>query len=361
MDTSDPDISFDDEGICCHCHNYDERVRNEVFHDEVGQEMLSQIVEVIREKGRDKEYDCLIGLSGGVDSSMVAFNVKKLGLRPLAVHLDNGWDAELAVSNIENIVKKLNIDLYTHVLDWEEFKDLHLSFLKASVINSEIPTDHAITAIMFKIAAEKGIRYIISGSNIVTEGILPRSWVYENRDWKHIKYIYKNFGGIKLTNYPRITLFGWIYYTLFKRIKFVRILNYMSYNRQDAIKFLENELGWRQYGLKHSESIYTRFYQAYILPKKFNIDKRRAHLSTLICSGQISREKALNLIEDDYYPLSMLEEDREYFIKKFDLTHKDFEDIMSEPVKSHMDYPNNNFWFTKFDFFIQWAKKQAIY
>lgn len=362
MDTSDQEIVFDEKGVCNHCHNYDMRAKNEVFNNVKGKEKLEHILRIIKKQGKNKEYDCLIGLSGGVDSSMVAYTVKQHGLRPLAIHLDNGWDAELAVSNIENIVKKLDLDLYTYVLDWEEFRDLHLSFLKASVINSEIPTDHAITAIMYLKAAEHGIQYIISGSNIATEGILPRSWVYENRDWRHIKGIHKRFGSIKLKTFPRVTLTDWLYYTFIKQIRFIRILNYIDYNRQEAIKLLEDTLGWRPYGPKHSESIYTRFYQAYILPKKFNIDKRRAHLSTLICSGQLSRKEALEEIESDYYSYpAMLNEDREYFIKKFGLSHKEFDDIMSVPATSHRDYPNNDFWFNKFGFFVQWAKKKATF
>ncbi len=265
------------------------------------------------------------------------------------------------MSNVGNIVKKLDIDIYSYVLDWEEFKDLHLSFLKASVINSEIPTDHAINAILYRMAVKRGIRYILSGSNIVTEAILPESWGYINTDWRYIKGIHRRYGNIKLWTFPRLTLFDWTYYTFGKRIRFIPILNYIDCKKKEAIKLLENELGWKQYGSKHFESTYTRFFQAYILPKKFNIDKRRAHLSTLVCSGQISREEALEEMERAPYPPHMLGEDREYFIKKLALTEEEFENIMSATPKCYKDYPNNHFWFKKFSFFVKLAKKRATY
>ena len=191
MDTTDPEITFDEQGVCNHCRRYDARVGVELFADEAGREARDRLVARIKEAGDEREYDCLLGVSGGVDSTTVAYTAKRYGLRPLAVHLDNGWNSELSVKNIESALKALEIDLYTHVVDWEEFKDLHLSFLKASVANSEIPTDHAIIAVLYRIAAAKGIRYILGGGNITTEGVMPTSWMYDAKDLRHLRAIHR--------------------------------------------------------------------------------------------------------------------------------------------------------------------------
>jgi N-acetyl sugar amidotransferase len=358
MDTTDQEIEFDKNGVCNHCRKYDERASKELYYDEAGQEKLKQLIGEIKEEGKNKKYDCLIGVSGGTDSTFLLYMLKKLGLRPLAVHLDNGWNPELASKNIEMTLKKLNVDLHTFVLNWEEFKDLQLSFLKASIANAEIPTDHAILAVLYHTAAERGIKYIISGGNIVTEAIMPDSWMYDAKDWRIIKSIHKKFGKIKLKTFPVLTIFDWVFYTFVKKIKYIPLLNYIQYNKKEAVQIIEKELGWRNYGLKHYESIYTRFFQGYILPKKFNIDKRRAHLSTLICSGQIKRDMALEEMKNNpYLNEDILKEDKEYVLKKMGITNEEFEKIMSLPVKTYKDYPNNYFWFSKLRFFVNFAKK----
>jgi len=359
MDTSEPDIQFDENGECNHCKRYDERARHELFYNESGRRYLENLADGIKEKQKHKEYDCLIGLSGGVDSTMVAYLVKQLGLRPLAVHLDNGWDSELAVQNIERILKTLDIDLHTHVVDWEVFKDLHRSFLKASIANSEIPTDHAILAVLYRVAVQHGIRYIISGGNLVTEAIMPSSWMYDANDYRFIKSVHKKYGQIKLETFPYFTLPHFIYWTFIKGIRFFPILNYVPFNKKEAIGLLERELGWRSYGGKHYESIYTRFFQGYILPHKFNIDKRLAHFSTLICSGQMTREEAMAEMEHDPYSPGRMEEDKQYVIKKLDLTPEDFATIMAEPVKTHLDYASNNLVFHKMPNQLSFIKKIA--
>ena len=361
MDTTDPEIQFDENGVCSHCRKYDERAKKELHLDEAGQQKLNRIINEIKEKGKNKEYDCLMGVSGGVDSTFALFKAREFGLRPLAIHLDNGWNTELSVKNIEMLVKKLNVNLFTYVLDWEEFRDLHLSFLKSSIANSEIPTDHAITAILFRMAAEKGIQYIISGSNIVTEAIMPSSWVYDATDWKPIKNIHKTFGKIKLKSFPKLNIFELAYVIFVKRIKYISLLNYFPYNKKEAIQVLQKELGWKYYGGKHYESIYTRFLQGYILPRKYNIDKRKAHFSTLICSGQMTREEALEEMKHDIYPPAVMQEDKGYVIKKLGLTEEEFEKIMSQPIKTFRDYPNNSFFFNKFSFLVKLAKKKATY
>ncbi len=359
MDTTDCDIQFDEHGICNHCRTYDQRARNELHYGEDGQEKLKALVDKIKRNGKGKKYDCIIGVSGGADSTMTAYTVKKLGLRPLAVHLDNGWDSELAVGNIEKTLKALDIDLCTYVIDWEEFKDLQLSFLKASVANSEVPTDHAIVAFLYRTALGHNLQYILSGGNIVTEAIMPKSWGYDAKDLRHIKGIHKKFGKIKLKTFPQISLFDWVYYTFIKGIKFIPILHYIPYVKKDVAQLLEKELGWKNYGAKHYESIYTRFFQGHILPKKFNIDKRRAHLSTLICSGQLTRIEALREMKEDIYSLQQLKDDKEYVIKKLGLTEEKFENIMSLPIKSFKDYPSNYFLFSRLHFFVKLAKRTA--
>ena len=338
MDTTDPDIVFDENGVCNHCHTYDRMVREYVVDGEEGLRHLEQTAQKIRKDGQGKKYDCVIGVSGGVDSTYVAYHVKKLGLRPLAVHLDNGWDSELAVKNIEETLKRLGIDLYTEVLDWEEFKDIQISFLKASTPDSEIPTDHAINALLGNLAQKIGVKYVIIGSNVRTEMHLPRAWSQGHLDWKYIREIQKRFGTQPFRTFPHIGFFT--YYLRMLTQKRVEILNCLGYNKKEALRVLREELGWRYYGGKHYESIYTRFYQGYILPEKFGFDKRRSHLSSLVCSGEVTREQALEELKVPTYAPSMQEEDREYVVKKLGLTDAEFAAIMSAPRKSYWDYPS---------------------
>lgn len=356
MDTSDPEITFSMEGVCNHCENYENRKARELPEPGAAKAYLESIAATIRRDGRDKKYDCVIGVSGGVDSTMVAYAIKQLGLRPLAVHLDNGWDAELAVSNIEKTLNTLQIDLLTYVIDWEEFRDLQLSFFKASVANVEVLTDHAIMAILFKTAARNGIKYLISGGNIVTEGIMPPSWMYDSRDLRHISAIHRQYGFIPMRSLPHCSLPEYFYYVFIRRIKYVPVLNYIQYNKAEAKKLIEKELGWRDYGGKHYESIFTRFFQAYYLPEKFNIDKRRPHLSTLICSGQITRETALKEMEKPAYPPEMYQQDLEFFLKKMKLSIEEWNAIMDTPVRTYRDYPSNRFIFRMNPWIIRLVK-----
>jgi N-acetyl sugar amidotransferase len=338
MDTSDPEIQFDEHGVCSHCRTYDDLVKRFVFTGDQGQQKLQQIVEVIKQDGRDKKYDCVIGVSGGVDSTYTAWLVHQLGLRPLAVHLDNGWDSELAVSNIHHALRKLDIELYTHVIDWEEFKDLQLSFLRASTPDSEIPSDHAIAALMRIMADKIGVRHILIGFNVKTETHLPRAWSRGHYDWKYIRGVHQQFGHKKLRTFPHLGFWTYKRYELTQNE--VHILNYVDYRKSEAVPFLERELGWRNYGGKHFESIYTRFYQGYILPQKFGFDKRRCHLSSLICSGEISRDAALRELQNPPYPLEQQEEDKVYVLKKLGLSAEEFEALMALPKKTYLDYPN---------------------
>jgi N-acetyl sugar amidotransferase len=335
MDTSDPWIEFDPNGRCNHCRTFEEAAPLFFRH---GPGELEQLVEQIRRAGRGHRYDCVIGVSGGVDSTYVAHLVRSHGLRPIAVHMDNGWNSELSVANIEKVLKRLDIDLMTFVLDWDEFKDLQVSFLKASVPDGEIPTDHAIGAVLYQTALQHGIKHVISGSNLATEGILPVSWTYGVSDWRYINSIQRRFGTRPLRTYPHLSPAKRMYY-LARGIRAVRILDHVDYQRSEVMRVLQEDLGWKYYGGKHYESIYTRFFQGYILPRKFGIDKRRAHYSTLICSGQMTRDEALKNLAESPYPEQQAAEDREYVIKKFGLTEKEFDDLMALPPRTHLDYP----------------------
>ncbi len=338
MDSTDPNIVFDENGVCNHCHDHDRLMKQKVVTGKAGEEYLKKLVDEMKRDGRGKPYDCLIGVSGGVDSTYVAYLVKKMGLRPLAVHMDNGWDSELAVKNIEETLKRLGIDLHTEVLDWEEFKGLQVAFLRSSTPDSEIPSDHAIWAVLGDLADKLKVKYIVSGFNVRTETHLPRAWSQGHFDWKYIRSVNGLFGRGRLKTFPHIGFFT--YYRRLLTHRRVDILNYIDFNKTEAMKILEQELGWRYYGGKHYESIYTRFYQGYILPTKFGYDKRRSHLSSLICSGETTRDAALKELDKPTYQPTMQEEDREYVVKKLGLSEDEFEAILNAPKKTFWDYPS---------------------
>lgn len=337
MDTSDPEITFDGNGICNYCRSYEEKKRAFVPSAEHKAKHLQEMIDLCKKKGRGKKYDCIIGVSGGVDSTYVAYKVKELGLRPLAAHLDNGWDAELAVSNIHNVLKKLEIELYTKVLDWEEFRSLQVAFLRASTPDSEIPTDHAIGALLKGMAVQEDVPLIL-GTNYSSESILPRTWSQGHMDWGYIKRVNRLFGKYKLRDFPHYSVYMYSYWTRIKRLTMFSLLDYIEYDKENAKKFLIEELGWRDYGGKHHESIYTKFFQAYILPTKFGYDKRRAHLSSLILAGQIKREEALKQMEKPLYDEKELREHLVYVPKKLGLTTEEFETIMNNPPGKYEEF-----------------------
>ena len=340
MDTTDREIEFDAAGLCNHCRAYFARAGHELIPESRRESALAALADRIRNAGRRRDYDCVVGVSGGVDSTYATYLASKLGLRPLAVHLDNGWNSEQAVRNIERTLAALKIDLLTHVLDWNEFRDLQLAFLRASTPDGEIPTDHAIAALLYRAAVRHGVRYIIDGRNLATEGILPPSWSRGHGDWKYIRSVHKRFGTRRLRSYPHFGLFALGSYTLVRRLKTVSPLNYVSYVKSDVMQLIRKELGWEYYGGKHYESVYTRFFQGYILPEKFGIDKRRAHLSTLVCSGQLSRDQALDELKAPSYPKALLDQDRRFVLKKLELTEEEFAAIMAAPALTFWDYPS---------------------
>ena len=341
MDTSDPEIAFDEKGNCNHCNDFFKEYKNKIYHGEESDRQLEIIVNKIKKtKGKNK-YDCLVGMSGGVDSSYVAYKAVELGLNPLAVHLDNGWNSEESVKNIKNVCNKLNIDYQSYVLNWEEFKDIQLSILKSSIVEVEIPTDVAIIGATHKIASENNIKFIISGGNLATEAILPYQWFYDCKDLRLLKSIQKRFGKNNLKTFPDFGYRKEIYYKLIRRIRLIYLLNYLPYSKEDAIKTLENEVNWKNYGGKHHESVYTRFVQSYFQPVKFNLDYRRATFSTQICTGEIIREYALEELKNKPYDPEKIEAEKDYIAKKLGITLKEFEEILNSPPKSYKDYPNN--------------------
>lgn len=342
LDTKDdPSIIFDEQGVCNYCRSYDLIVeKSNIGKLDLQRKKLEEIVALIKKEGRSKKYDCVMGISGGVDSTYLAYTAKKLGLRPLVVHYDNGWNSELAVNNIHRVVQQLDFDLFTYVNDWEEFKDLQLSFLKASVLDIELLTDQAIVAVLYEQARKQGVKYILYGSNMVTEGILPKNWYHWKNDAYNIKAIHKKFGSVPMKTYPYIGFFKRLLYDKFTPIESISLLNYIPYIKTEVKELISRELGWKDYGGKHYESIFTRFYQAYYLPRKFGIDKRKAHLSTLICSGQMTREEALLEMTKEVYDKQKLQEDKEYVLKKLNLTEAEFDAIMQLPAKDHTFYPS---------------------
>jgi len=344
MDTTDPEITFNNKGLCSHCQQFDATAAPvlELAATMEGRKPLQATIDQIKTEGKGKEYDCVIGISGGVDSSYLAYRVKEFGLRPLAVHCDTGWNSELSVKNIENIVKKLDIDLFTFVINWEEMRDLQLAFFKASLANCDIPQDHAFLAVLHHQAASHGIRSILSGGNLATESILPPAWGYNAGDLRHLKAVHKRFGRVRLKQYPTLYFHQrYLTYPFIKHMRTVRVLNFLHYNKKEAKQIIRKEFGWRDYGGKHYESIFTRFFQAYYLPQKFGYDKRRAHLSSLIVSGQITRNEALEQINLPPHPEPELLEDKAFVAKKLGIEDSEFDRIIALPNKTYLDYPSN--------------------
>lgn len=342
MDTTDPLITFDEDGICNHCHEYKNFTQLHQLKGSKASKATEQMVAEIKKSGKGKDYDCIMGISGGVDSSYLAYYASKvLGLRVLLVHVDTGWNSELAVQNIENIVKTLKLDLHTFVVDWEEMRDLQRAFFLSSVPNCDIPQDHAFIAALYSEAKKYGLRHILNGGNMATESILPHSWGYDASDWIHIKDIHKRFGKVKLKQYPKIGFLKYrIIYPNIYRLRIHRPLEYIDYKKSEIKEFLITNFNWRDYGGKHFESKFTQFFQSYYLPVKYGFDKRLAHLSSLIVSGQITREEALSEIESPPYDLKKVEEEKEYFIKKLGFSNSEWEQIMNMPPQSEKDYAN---------------------
>jgi N-acetyl sugar amidotransferase len=342
MDNSDPLITFDEKGVCSHCRSFDENSSKVWFPNEEGKRRLAAVFQKIKNEGINKDYDCILGLSGGVDSSYVAYLTKEWGLRVLAFHVDAGWNSELAVKNIELLVKKFKLDLFTYVVNWEEVQDVQRAFFRAGVANQDIPQDHVFFATLYKFAAKKGIKYILTGSNYATESVLPTSWGYDNMDAKHLKAIHKLFGSKKLKTFKTMSfLEHYLFHPFIYRLKIISPLNYMVYDKNEVRELLKDKMCWKDYKQKHGESRFTKFFQNYYLPHKFGFDKRKAHLSSMILSQTITRDEALLELQKPLYDPSEFEEDRDFFIKKLGISRNEFDTIISIPPKRHEDYPSN--------------------
>lgn len=336
LDENIPNIVFDGEGICNYCRLHE---RRELLFPtgEKGRDILNMMFDRMKMDGKGKEYDCVAGISGGTDSSFVLHLLKNAGLRILAVHFDNGWNSELAVNNIKQLLNKLNIELFTYVVDWEEFKELQKAFLRASVPDVEKVTDNAVSETIYMVASKYKIGYIVGGGNFRTEGEVPRGWTY--MDERYFRSVIRRHSDLKgFRTYPFHTILKKQYYSRIRRIKMVEILDYVDYDKKEVIQLLESEYGWRNYGGKHYESIFTRWFQSYYLPAKFNIDKRKVHLSALINSGQISRESALEEMKKDTYPQSLIDQDTEYIKKKLEFSDSEFQEILDATPRSFLDY-----------------------
>ena len=340
MDTTASEITFDENGICSFCTEFNDLAHKTIWRPlDTRIKELDAAVENIKQIGKKDKYDCLVGLSGGVDSSYICYWAKQTGLRPLIVHFDNGWNSELAIQNIEKIIAKTGFDLYTYVINWEDFKDLQLSYIKASVIDIEVPTDQLIFASLAKIARKYKIKSVINGNNISSEAILPRTWYYPDKlDIVNLTNIHKRFGQRPLKNFPKLGLLQqYINQKLYSMFS-VSPLNLLDYDKNASKELLIKEFAWRDYGGKHYESIFTRFYQGYILPTKFNVDKRRAHLSTLVAANLITRAEALTELAKPTYDPELQLEDYNYALKKFGISKEEFQKYLNQPVIPHSFY-----------------------
>lgn len=339
LDTQDaPDIVFDSKGVCNYCLQYESQYLRSYQTDEKKQKYLSEYIQKIKKYRNIKKYDSILGISGGVDSTYLAYLAKQFGLNPLVVHFDNGWNSELAVKNIENTVSRLGFDLFTYVVNWEEFKNLQLSYIKAGVLDWEIPTDHGFYAMLMHEAYKHNIKYVLTGHNYATESILPKNMRWSKMDVANIYDIHRKYGTKNLKTFPILTFFRYNYYRQIVKIVEVPLLNYVDYTKARAKEIIIRELSWRDYMGKHCESVFTRFYQGYVLPERFKVDKRKAHLSNMICSGQITREEALEQLKLPTYDPEQLKIDKTFVIKKFGLTEDEFEKYMQQPIVSHLEF-----------------------
>lgn len=341
MDTSDTEITFDEQGVCNHCRQFDEVTQKKWFPNEEGSRLWGEYLKEIKAAGQGQEYDCIIGLSGGVDSSYLAIKAHEWGLRPLVMHVDAGWNSELAVANIEAIVKHCGYDLHTHVVDWEDMRDLHLAYLRAGVSNQDVAQDHAFFAGLYHFATKNGIRYVLSGGNLATESIFPTSWHGSAMDAINLKAIQKKYGERKLNNYQTISFFEYyVWYPFIKKMRVLRPLNFMPYHKEQALKELEATVGYKPYPRKHGESIFTKWFQNHYLPVKFGMDKRRPHLSSLIVSGQLTRDEALHKLEEPLYEAAELENDIRFLCKKLRISREEFDGFMNVKIHDYSEFPN---------------------
>ncbi len=350
LDTTVSSIKFDEKGVCNYCKCHDEMLRCYPQDEAERSARFQRLIEQIRKAGKGRRYDCIVGVSGGTDSTYTLYMAKKHGLRPLAVHFDNGWSSETSIKNIKYSTGKLGVDLYTYVVNWEEFKHIQTAFLKASVPCVDIPTDIGISGTLFRLAAEEGLKHILSGMSFITEGTVPREWSFI--DGTYVKDVNGRFGGMPLKSFPNLTVYKGAYYTFIKNIKMVPFTNYFHYDKLEARGVLEKELGWKYYGGHHYENIYSQWAFGWYTVRKFGFDKRKVSLSGPVRMGRLSREAALKEIAE---PPPVKDGTTDYIIKKLGLSVEEFDTIMKAPNKSFLDYHTSYPMLRRFKFLVRMA------
>jgi N-acetyl sugar amidotransferase len=348
MDTSDSKIVFDDKGICDHCNNFSKNVLPNWHPNDIGAAMFRRMVDRIKDSGKGKPFDCIIGMSGGLDSSyLLHLAVTEFKLRPLVFHVDGGWNTDLAVSNIQMLVERLGLDLYTEVINWQEMRDFQLAFFKSGVPHIDLPQDHAFVATLYHFANKHDIKYILNGGNFSTECVRnPKEWLYYGTDMAQIKDIHRQFGTIELRTYPfSSVLFHKVYLRYIRGVQVIKPLNLMPYTKENASKVLTETYGWRPYPQKHFESRFTRFYEGYWLPTRFSYDTRRVQYSSLILSDQMTRDEALERLKKPAYDPETIDEDFEYIATKLGISVKELRFYHEMPLKTYKDYKNREWMF----------------
>ena len=343
MDKTDSNIFFDEKGVCDHCNDFYDNVEPNWHTGKRGKSNLAAVMDKIKKDGKERDFDCLLGLSGGVDSSyMLHLAVKEFGLRPLVFHVDGGWNSELAVHNINVLVDKLGLDLYTEVINWEEMRDFQLAYFKSGVPHIDIPQDHAFIATLYNFADNYNIKYILNGGNISTECVRnPMEWLYYGTDFAQINDIRKKYGSSKMETYPFSSIFRHkLYLRYIRGVKVVRPLNYMPYIKSEALNLLEKEYGWKPYPQKHFESRFTKFYESYWLPERFGFDTRKVQYSSLILTGQMTRVEALKKLEKPAYDPETIEDEFNYIATKLKITPDELRGYFTMPKKYYWDYRN---------------------
>ena len=346
MDTTAPKLLFDEKGVCEYCNNYYDNILPNWHPNKHGKELFAPILEKIKKKGKNNNHDCLIGVSGGADSSyLVHLATEKLGLRPLVFHVDAGWNSQISTNNIARIIDGLGLDLYTEVIDWNEMMDLQLAFFKAQVPHLDAPQDHVFFASLYNFAVKNKIKYILTGGNYSTECVRePLDWIYHASDLRQLKDIHKRYGVVPLSSYPTADIFKHkIYYRYFKGLRIVKPLDYFPYNKDEAMMELKEKYDWIPYKHKHYESRFTRFFEGYWLPNKFGYDKRKTHFSSLILTKQMQREDALKELLEPAYSPDEMKKDFEFVAKKLGLNKNSLQKLMDGNNKTYKDYKNNMF------------------
>lgn len=348
MDTSDSRITFDDKGVCDHCNDFYTNVKPNWHTDERGKRKLDELVTKIKEDGKGRDFDCILGMSGGVDSSyMLHYAIKELGLRPLVFHVDGGWNTELAENNIRVMVEKLGVDLHTQVINWEEMKDFQLAFFKSGVPHLDIPQDHSFIGTLYDYAYKNNIKYILNGGNISTECVRnPMEFLYYGTDMAQLKDIIRQFGTVKMKTYPFSSIFKHkIYLRYIKKIQVVKPLDLIPYHKEEALALLEEEYGWTPYPQKHFESQFTKFFEAYWLPERFGFDTRRVQFSSLILTEQMTREEALDEMKRPAYNPETIDVEFDAIAEKLDISSDELRGYFNLPKKFYWDYKNQEFIF----------------